>query len=60
MYQFYVQLDYNECAPESNLHIQDCGTRATCANEVGTYSCQCDNGYEGTAPKCTRGICYYV
>ena len=47
-----MQIDYNECDPESNLHIQDCGAGATCINQVGTYSCQCDDGYEGTAPKC--------
>ena len=56
MYQFYIQIDYNECDPESNLHIEDCGTGATCTNEVGTYSCQCDDGYEGTAPECTPGM----
>lgn len=45
--------DYNECDPDSNLHIQDCGTGAVCTNEEGTYSCKCDTGYEGTAPNCT-------
>ena len=47
-----ISTDYNECEP-SDLHIQDCGTGATCSNEEGTYSCQCDTGYEGTAPNCT-------
>ncbi|CAB4014909.1 3-oxoacyl-[acyl-carrier- ] synthase, mitochondrial, partial [Paramuricea clavata] len=45
--------DYDECNPASNIHIQDCGTGATCTNEVGTYSCQCATGYTGTPPNCT-------
>ncbi|CAB4002911.1 63 kDa sperm flagellar membrane -like, partial [Paramuricea clavata] len=45
--------DYDECNPASSIHIQDCGTGATCTNEVGTYSCQCSTGYEGTPPGCT-------
>ncbi|CAB3985000.1 mucin isoform X1, partial [Paramuricea clavata] len=44
--------DYDECNPASSIHIQDCGTGATCTNQIGTYSCQCDTGYEGTPPFC--------
>jgi hypothetical protein len=51
---FDSQIDYDECNPASSIHIQDCGTGATCTNQIGTYSCQCDTGYEGTPPGCAR------
>ena len=54
-FYIYIQIDYNECEPESNIHIPDCGTEATCTNQVGTYSCQCNPGFVGTPPQC-KGI----
>ncbi|CAB4025972.1 mucin isoform X1, partial [Paramuricea clavata] len=50
--------DYDECNPASNIHVQDCGTGATCTNEIGTYSCQCATGYTGTPPSCTAVTVY--
>jgi hypothetical protein len=49
---FDSQIDYDECNPASSIHIQDCGTGATCTNQIGTYSCQCATGYEGIPPFC--------
>ncbi|CAB4029589.1 protocadherin Fat 1 isoform X6, partial [Paramuricea clavata] len=49
---------YDECNPASNIHIQDCGTGATCTNEIGTYSCQCATGYTGIPPSCTAITVY--
>ena len=48
----WFPIDYNECNPETSIHIQDCGPGATCTNQLGTYSCQCDTGYEGAPPNC--------
>ena len=45
-------LDYNECDPAEGIHDVDCGTGAICINTIGSYSCQCDTGYTGTAPQC--------
>lgn len=49
-------LDYNECDPAEGIHDIDCGTGAICINTMGSYSCQCDTGYTGTAPQCTGEV----
>ena len=38
----------DECA--QSLH--DCDTNATCINSVGSYSCQCNAGFQGDGRSC--------
>ena len=52
----FVCLDYDECDPAAGIQDQDCGTGTICNNTVGSYSCQCDAGYTGTAPQCTGEV----
>lgn len=42
------QIDINEC--ELNLH--DCQPSQQCINTVGTYTCQCPDGYNKIGIEC--------
>lgn len=45
---FYIEYtDVNEC--DSN----PCKEGTACVNKLGTYTCECDNGWEGK--NCTNG-----
>ena len=41
-------IDINECA--ANTH--NCHVQATCTNTVGSFTCQCNVGYEGSGTLC--------
>ncbi|XP_040207145.1 uncharacterized protein LOC120937752 isoform X2 [Rana temporaria] len=45
--------DVNEC----QLGIQNCDIKAQCANEFGSYSCQCIKGYEDHSPAAPGTVC---
>ncbi|XP_072265645.1 uncharacterized protein [Pyxicephalus adspersus] len=45
--------DVNEC----QFGIQNCDAKAQCANEFGSYSCQCINGYEDHPPAGPGTVC---
>ena len=42
-----VIADINDC------HNVSCGENATCIDEVGNYSCECDSGFTGDGYNCT-------
>ncbi|XP_028410753.1 uncharacterized protein LOC114533436 isoform X5 [Dendronephthya gigantea] len=44
--------DYNECNSTSGIDAVICGRGGKCINEDGSYRCECDAGFEGTAPNC--------
>ena len=41
--QFSLCLDIDECIEDDSV---DCGEHAECNNTVGSYTCDCLNGYE--------------
>ncbi|KAM5164515.1 uncharacterized protein ACMZJ9_006973 [Mantella aurantiaca] len=45
--------DVNEC----QLGIQRCDVNAECANEFGSYTCQCMKGYEDHSPAAPGTVC---
>ena len=40
--------DVNECTTDSD----NCHSMATCANTVGSFTCSCNTGFEGTGITC--------
>ena len=61
--------DYDECNPQTNVHIQDCGPNEKCVNSEGTYTCICTGNYTGVSPNCERKdgylfvclfVCFYI
>ena len=51
---FVFLKDVDECEEESMV----CGNFSQCENSVGSYSCQCYNGYEGINGTNCKGNCY--
>ena len=45
---WYLCLDIDECAIGSH----NCSKDATCTNTVGSYVCECDEGYTGDGRIC--------
>ena len=41
-------VDVNECADDTD----DCGENATCGNNVGSFTCTCNNGFTGDGRVC--------
>ena len=41
--------DVNECVE----NLDQCSNNATCLNTMGSYTCSCDQGYEGNGFNCT-------
>lgn len=41
-------VDVNECL----AGLDDCATNATCVNTIGSYSCECNEGYAGNGVTC--------
>ena len=42
-------LDVDECSDNSH----NCDTQATCANTIGSFTCTCNDGYEGDGTTCS-------
>ena len=45
MWHVSMTIDIDEC--ETNQH--NCSDRANCNNTIGSYDCQCKNGYNSSA-----------
>ena len=41
--------DVNECVEETH----DCHTNATCYNSIGSFTCSCNEGFEGNGVLCS-------
>ena len=41
-------IDIDECT----LGTQGCSTNAICENTIGSYTCTCKSGFEGTGDSC--------
>ena len=54
LYQLQLS-DINECVTGDH----NCHDNATCINNAGSYTCQCDSGYHGNGTSC-NGICCYI
>ena len=48
-----VTLDVNECQSEDN---HSCHSKATCFNNVGSYTCSCIDGYSGDGFTCIGNV----
>ena len=44
-----VSTDIDECAQD----LDDCHTNAACVNTIGSYTCQCNTGFQGDGRRCT-------
>ena len=44
--------DTDECAEDSHI----CDENATCMNTIGTFKCECNNGYIGDGKTCEGNI----
>ena len=53
MMEFYVHsydcLDVDEC----NNGLDNCSTNANCSNTLGSFDCQCKDGFVGDGKNCT-------
>ena len=47
----YTCLDVDECLEDDD---NDCDVFATCTNEIGSYSCECLEGFDGDGFNCTE------
>ena len=45
---FYLIPDVNEC----DINANDCATDATCVNTNGSFTCACNQGFEGDGTLC--------
>ena len=43
---FYSSLDYKECDPLLGEHRKDCPPHSNCKDSYGSYTCECEIGYE--------------
>ena len=53
MYDLIIFIDIDECVSNP------CDSKATCTNEIGTFTCECDAGYEGNGITC-QGIFFIM
>jgi len=49
------QIDINECLKSNG----GCDVQATCFNTIGSFSCECNNGYQGNGLNCTGNSDHY-
>ena len=49
MIGYYFVLDINECTNTTH----DCDVNARCNNTIGSYTCECNQGFNGTGTNCT-------
>ena len=47
-FMLFFHIDLDECSEG----IDNCGIHARCINVVGSYLCQCENGYIGDGISC--------
>ena len=45
----FLYLDVDECTVRSH----NCHPMATCTDTIGSFTCQCQNGYTGNGQTCT-------
>ena len=45
---FVSHADIDECA----LDVDDCSEKAICTNAPGSFSCMCNEGYDGNGTTC--------
>ena len=45
--------DVNECDTNNG----GCDVNATCANEVGSFTCNCNSGWIGNGVDCIQDVC---
>ena len=48
--------DVNECMDQSKY---DCPTNARCVNSIGSFLCNCFEGFQSTVEGNCEGMCYY-
>jgi len=57
IYLCSLLIDIDECtSPEAN----ECNPNAVCNNTEGTYTCRCQNGYEGDGKSCAGNVVVVV
>jgi len=53
IYLCSLLIDIDECvSPETN----ECDSNAVCNNTEGSYTCRCQNGYEGDGKSCAGNV----
>ena len=53
-FTYFVDLDIDEC------HANPCHDNATCADNEGSYTCECNEGYSGDGWNCTGQLLLIV
>ena len=54
--QFPVYTDVDECSQEG---VAPCSDNATCFNEVGGFTCSCNDGFTGNGLNCLGTYHFY-
>ena len=50
---FFESTDIDECAQDQD----DCHSNGVCMNTIGSYTCQCNAGFQGDGRSCTGWLC---
>lgn len=50
-----IHIDVDEC----NATLDDCSEHATCMNVIGSFMCNCLNGFAGNGTVCT-GMLFWI
>ena len=54
IFTFYIISDVDECSQSVSV----CHQHAECTNTIGSYSCQCKQGFLGDGTQNCAGACY--